>query len=283
MHVTYNILALNGFRTVVESSLIVYQNANYHPDRVLPFHDLIFVTGGYFDLYQEGERIRALSGDIAFLSANKHHYPAQISPALTQCCFIHFTSIDGDSLSTNIPGNIADNQVCIPSHFRVPDSERVLKMFRIISSTYYSENEYKNKLNHAYLQQLLTEIHIQCSHNVTIFDDNITRYIIDAINDNLHNNLTIDQLARKLGYAPRTLHQHFKRTMGLTIHQYQLKVKLNIIKTIIQETPDITLGEIALSYGFYDEYHLSKCFKKFFHVSPLQFKTQSNTKTIEVP
>ena len=59
-----------------------------------------------------------------------------------------------------------------------------------------------------------------------------------------------------------TLIKHFKKVTGTTIYQYQLNTKLEMARLLLANEQQISLKEIAASYGFCDEFHFSKLFKK---------------------
>lgn len=45
-----------------------------------------------------------------------------------------------------------------------------------------------------------------------------------------------------------------------------------MVRQFLLTQPETTLREVALNYGFYDEFHLSKAFKKQFGVSPSKYR-----------
>ena len=56
---------------------------------------------------------------------------------------------------------------------------------------------------------------------------------------------------------------------------YHLELKLNNSKYFLVSYPDMKLKEIADMFGFYDEFHYSKAFKKLFNTSPNAFRTKA--------
>jgi len=53
-----------------------------------------------------------------------------------------------------------------------------------------------------------------------------------------------------------------------------IKTKMSDGRDLILQDPSITLKEIAATYGFYDEYHFSKSYKKIMGYPPKQTKRQ---------
>lgn len=53
-----------------------------------------------------------------------------------------------------------------------------------------------------------------------------------------------------------------------SLHAWQPKVKCQMAHELMVYDPSLTLKEVAAAYGFYDEYHFSKCYKKVFGCPP---------------
>ena len=72
--------------------------------------------------------------------------------------------------------------------------------------------------------------------------------------------------------SARTLNNHFFKNYGKTFYAYQMETKLEMVRDFLIHQPDAKLHEAALNFGFYDEFHLSKAFKKQYGVSPSKFR-----------
>lgn len=51
-----------------------------------------------------------------------------------------------------------------------------------------------------------------------------------------------------------------------------MELKCRMADELMQHEPTLTLKEVAATYGFYDEYHFGKCFKKIMGRSPKRSK-----------
>ncbi len=83
--------------------------------------------------------------------------------------------------------------------------------------------------------------------------------------------LRIDKLADEFGYSPHYLSIYFKKHMGIAIQQYILNHKLKLIENRLKYS-DYSISQIAFDFGFTDESHLNKLFKKYYHVPPGTFR-----------
>ena len=92
------------------------------------------------------------------------------------------------------------------------------------------------------------------------------------INMNLYRNITNKEIAQKLGRSTKNVETIFKSHFGITIHQYLIQEKLQKSKLYLEYFPNRTIYDIAAELSFYDEYHFSRQFKKFFGISPTEHR-----------
>jgi AraC-like DNA-binding protein len=87
-------------------------------------------------------------------------------------------------------------------------------------------------------------------------------------------------LSEQLNMSTRSLRYFFKKEMGMSLYQYQLKTKLEMAFQQLQIDNQQTMLGIALNFGFYDEFHFSRQFKKHFGIPPSQVTKLFNTESI---
>jgi AraC-like DNA-binding protein len=83
--------------------------------------------------------------------------------------------------------------------------------------------------------------------------------------------LRMENLAEHLGYSANYLSIFFKRQTGESLQQYILRYKLKLVETRLRYS-EWNIAQIAFELGFSDESHLSKLFKKYYHLSPGEFR-----------
>jgi AraC-like DNA-binding protein len=79
---------------------------------------------------------------------------------------------------------------------------------------------------------------------------------------------SIEELAKKMHISPKSFTSRFRSETGQSVHKYQMNRKLDQIAMLLRTESYTSLKNLALNYGFYDEFHLSASFKKKFGVSP---------------
>jgi AraC-like DNA-binding protein len=83
--------------------------------------------------------------------------------------------------------------------------------------------------------------------------------------------LKMQRLSEKFHYAPTYLSTYFKKQVGESLQQYMLKYRLSLVAKALQNS-DNTISSISFDYGFTDESHLSKMFRKYYGHSPKTFR-----------
>jgi len=244
-----------------------YSENKPHPNRIMTEHDLLLILDGEWDIYQDDILYHLVPGDVILLQAHHHHYGVIPCNSTVKTVFIHFNYLDGD-------GIVDDNQdVHALKHYYLPmvknhqNNPAVFHLFKQIVSVFWSRDNNSAYKSSTILDLLLCELEQSPSQPLHTRSKDIEK-IIHYINSRQETFFTIDELADFLGISGKTLSTHFKLFTGESVHQYQLNHKLEMAKDLILANPQITLKELASTYGFYDEYHFNKCFKKKFGYSP---------------
>ena len=89
-----------------------------------------------------------------------------------------------------------------------------------------------------------------------------------CIRDSPHRNVPAAELAQAAFVSERTLREQFRRRLGVTPHQYQIDLKIRLVQVMLRDFPELPLREVAHSFGFCDEFHLSRVFKRQVGVPP---------------
>lgn len=95
-------------------------------------------------------------------------------------------------------------------------------------------------------------------------------YIVDVVDFIQHNwseKLTIPELAAKFHVCASKLKRDFKHITTETIHGYQMRMQLYAARRLTNCT-DLSLVQIASKCGFTDESHLIRSFRKYLGTTP---------------
>jgi transcriptional regulator GlxA family with amidase domain len=107
-----------------------------------------------------------------------------------------------------------------------------------------------------------------------IKQDKTIQEILDLFIAHPDQFFSIPELASKAGLCNKSLTLRFRAETGQSVHKYQMNIKLDQIAAIIRHNSYTSLKNLALNFGFYDEYHLSSAFKKKFGFSPAKYREQ---------
>lgn len=100
------------------------------------------------------------------------------------------------------------------------------------------------------------------------------RRVTDYINDNLHADLALAELAAIALLSPYHFARTFKRAIGFSPHQYVLRQRVMRAKELLISTNQ-TVGEIALAVGFYDQGHLARHMRRLLGITPQLLKNRT--------
>jgi AraC-like DNA-binding protein len=119
----------------------------------------------------------------------------------------------------------------------------------------------------------LNRITYDMLHQVPVAYENVLYLnICDYINNHLSEDLSLDHLASFFYTSKYHISHVFKDNMGISLHQYILKKRLQASKNGILS--GIPFKELYHQYGFSDYTSFYRAFKKEYGLSPKEFREQ---------
>lgn len=268
------LLSTENRRTVTLCNHNFSRDGIYHPDRIMEEYDLLFMQNGEWDIIEDDETYHLVPGSVLLLEPGKHHYSTEKCTPMMRNVYIHFTKESADIDSTNVPAALKKGSKMNIPYLQIgkltqtADHKEVHHAFEKVIDAFWSEDSFsKNFRCSLYLETLL--LMLSDLKNVT---NNKTDILISEIIHRFHCEpevfLSPEELAQNYNVSIRTISGRFKKQTGMSLHQYQLQLKLDMAYDVLPISPGRSLHDIALSYGFYDEFQFSKLFKKRFGISP---------------
>lgn len=98
--------------------------------------------------------------------------------------------------------------------------------------------------------------------------------IFSFIEENLDSDLSLEIISSKAYYSPFHFHRIFKFITGETLNEYVTRKRIQKTALDIIHKKS-TIKETAFKFGFSSTSSFSKTFKKFYGVSPTEFKKQN--------
>ncbi len=121
------------------------------------------------------------------------------------------------------------------------------------------------------IKNILTP-HINSTQNFHSNISPLTQKIKKYIEFNNTLSLSIEEIAKYLHYNKSYLIRVFKKDMGITPQQYILNYKVNMAKQHLLTDTEESLIELSYKYGFYDQSHFNRNFKRIFATTPKSYK-----------
>ncbi len=99
------------------------------------------------------------------------------------------------------------------------------------------------------------------------------RTIIDFIHANPDADLSLARLSSLAGLSHFYFCRQFKRSIGRTVHEYVLQVRIDTAKYLLAST-NLSIPEVCYRSGITNLSHFTTAFRKYVGVTPLLFRRQ---------
>ncbi len=97
-----------------------------------------------------------------------------------------------------------------------------------------------------------------------------TERVEDFISEHLSEKISLARAAGLIDRSPSFLSQNFPREFGVSMKTYIMQKKMAKAKHLLEN--GYSVKQTAYDLGFYDEFHFSKKFKRYFGEPPVEFK-----------
>ena len=95
------------------------------------------------------------------------------------------------------------------------------------------------------------------------------KVLADRIAIHPEHELPIETLAADIFVSKYYLIRKFKRSMGMTPHQFHIQNRIRKAQSLLNA--EQTISSIAVEMGFYDQSHFDKAFQKIVGISPSEY------------
>lgn len=144
-------------------------------------------------------------------------------------------------------------ELCYTLHNGVlTDEEKIYAFFRIFAILKQSKNNVSEK------SLLSHELH----------------KIIDYIGIHIHEEITVNGIAKALYISQSTLERRFKEALNTTPSEYIKKKKLMLAAELLREGKSVLVA--GTSVGYNDNSYFIELFKRYYKVTPYQYKKNYN-------
>ena len=148
-----------------------------------------------------------------------------------------------------------------------------------ISKEYRSGEEYSADMLRAYVAQLSIAA-ARCESTLGAMLDGCPAVAstVNYIKEHSGERISLSEMARMCKVSVAYLSRKFKEEIGMGFSDYLSLSRLQRAESLLLESPDMSITEVAFSCGFNDSNYFSDKFKRQFGTSPLKFRNQSRTR-----
>lgn len=278
-HVTFcdTSFPVNVFDTTTYVSSLPVSNIVAHWHEHLEI--LWFIEGGSYVFVGE-ELFEAQDGDIFIVNPNDSHaVPTGKRAAKYWCFLINPSMLDGQGNDFFAETWKALSHHQISFRHRIASDQVLTELFSDFVKR-YQEKADGYQLD---LRSKLYAIYAELYRRFLIGSGNTPsresepsgfRRIVTYIAENYKNDIPLKILAELYGVTESYFCKLFKKQTGMTAAVYINKYRLSRAVQLLATT-DLSVTEIATSVGFSSICYFSKCFKKTYLMTPMDFRQQA--------
>lgn len=254
-----------------------------HPVHKHTYFEIIFILKGSGIHNINGNTFAYTEGDVFLLGPEDfHNFEIDI---LTEFCFVRFNDSiyknhvdEKDSLWQQVTNTLL--YTSSQSRGTIVRDKQERKKLHSLLAVLEEENENPNsKYFDSIRTSIMRSILIILARNLfdetpasPVLKDSVEAILV-YIKQHIYEpaKLTIEHLADVFNYSPDYISIFFKKHTGESIKQFITKYKMKLIEIRLLYS-QLTIGEIADEFGYIDESHFCKQFKKFTGSTPTAFR-----------
>lgn len=240
--------------------------------RTIRDYNYIYVTRGSAIWHFDDESVRLDTGDLVIVPPGVPHRGEGVTQRLT---------LGSIHLMATLPGGQDLFEL-----LRLPRHRRV----RIDSKLWQYLNLALNEFDRGDLQQTrlmmpawgrlttleLVRYDFERGALQTLSLDPIVQAVLEKLNRDLAEPLTLDDLAEFTGFSPQHLNRVFNEALGTTPLQYLARMRMERAAALLTEGL-LTVKAVAEQVGYSDPYYFSRVFKQHFGTSPSHFRDRGDS------
>lgn len=265
--------------TVAIGNYVTSVHGMLHPDRILKEHDFLYILDGTWEIREDGVIYQLHSDDLLILAAGRHHYGLEMCNPGNRHMYIHVLPTRAEeqynpshTTTDDLPGT--ENELfSYSSLLHCQQAPRVRQYIQDMISVLWSQSiERENRLSLLFSLLLCELSQLEAQKNSRKPSDPMIEEIIRLIHSTPQTFFSASEIASRYYICERTLNNRFHKNCGKTFPAFQMETRLEMVRQFLLAQPDTKLREAAINYGFCDEFHLSKAFKRQFGLSPSRYR-----------
>lgn len=253
------------FSTIISKNSFSYTHhknvySNTHINLAM---EIVLVTNGEINVEINDTKYSVKKNQVIFIMPFEDHNFETVENS--ECFIIMFSD---ENLKTFI--DVFKN--------KLPSPRKIDCAVELVNWLNYKMNK-KDKINGLEISCILNPIFCEIKEKCKILEDkplfnNFFLSALSVINNNISDEITLESVSSEIGVHPVTLSKAFKKHAGMTFVEY-----VNYRRIIYAERK-ILKGDksidVALEVGFGSVRNFNREFKKYFKMSPSEYKISKN-------
>ncbi|GEL66878.1 helix-turn-helix domain-containing protein [Marinilactibacillus psychrotolerans] len=259
-----------------ETDSYIFKFYSKDASRIIPMHlhkevEILYCIKGNLKIWINGKNLVLSAGEIFFINSSVPHATQSIR--------------DSEVIVLYLSDNVFTKENVLINFVNSSETYRVYIETVQLVEQIYCISEKKERFK-KYLQKSLVlklEYHILKEFSNIIGDKGTKQLIqnekigkiLDIIQNNFQNNLSLEKLSELSGYSMHYLSRKFHKSTGMTFYEYKKSLCLEMALKMIEAT-NLSLEEIALKSGFPNEKSMRIYFKKIMGINPQYYRMSKN-------
>ena len=252
------VVRIADFLSCKENDVWTNDNAEFEQNK------FYYITNGNCIININGKEYHGKKGDWFFIPANTKHSYYNLSDKPFEKYWFHFDLYPNSSFF-----GLLNLDYCIHA-----DDKQLTFLFDELVTKYKSE-KLSDKLDVKSVAIKILSLFIAASDQeskVTLPNpEEKFSALLAYINQNLERSISNAELSKLYYQHPNHFVRFFKKKTGMTPQKYIMEKRIQMAKRLIEQT-ELKFSDIAVQTGFCDAPHLSKVFKKFYSLSPQEYR-----------
>lgn len=255
-----------------EKCLLVSDGMGYTADRKFridrkSFYNYLafYVHAGTFYIEQYNQTFVLHKGDVGILNLMDTHVYYSDLEDVTHLLGFHFRGAGMGSLMERLKQN--DRLPCL---CHIPDLEEVFVKNFSLTRSGCSEMELAGHM-YGVLMRILEHVPLSFAEDIQIPVE--LQRTAGFMEEQVHTNLTLDQISAYAGMGKYHFSHMFKKWYGISPMQYYTSKRMEQACDLLQKSV-LSVEEIAEQLGYLDSGYFRKAFKNYFGLTPTAYRKQ---------
>ena len=231
-----------------------------------PYNQILFSIEGEGEFILDGKKYKIKKSQAFFIPKNTPHEYNKVTNKWDTFWIV----FDGDSIE-NLMDTLGFKKTIVCN---IHNFELVMQIFNNIFDVVKKADFYSGFHSSTLLYTLIIELNKQkniCCRKNDKFKNLQLQPIIDYIELNYRDDITLEELSSILSFSPQYICRIFKECLNIRPFEYITKIRITHAKLMLLDT-DLSLTEIADLVGYKDCSYFCAIFKRHEKISPNEFR-----------